>query len=169
MNRVLLIALALLASSVAHAQPDSLLKLPLRPLTPSKRGVVFKAAQAREFGRQCSRISPIGWWTLVAPSKNEIKRLEHALPGWIKAQKIKGWSGHFGDYFYQYGAFVSGKTRLIYVNAVPAREEMINEPKFRTIWRRVPETVCDGGPDFWGVEFNPLTSDFQNVGFNGMA
>jgi len=147
MNRFLFVPCSLLYASTAFAQFESILKMPLQPLTPSKRGVVFKAAQAREFGRQCSRRSPDGWWTSVAPSQNEIKRLERALPGWMKSHQVKPWSGHFNDYFYQYGAFIHSKTRLIYVNAVPKWSEE-DDPKFKDLWRRVPADVCDGGPDF---------------------
>ncbi len=167
--RFVLVPFALLAASVTQAQPDPILSAPMQPLSPSKRGVVFQSKLAREFARQCSRSSPSGWWTSVSPSQNEIKRLERALPGWMKTHQVKPWSGRFNDYFYQYGALARGKTRLIYINAVPARSEQLGAPKFRQMWRRVPEVVCDGGPDFWGVEFNPATNAFQNASFNGMA
>lgn len=87
----------------------------------------------------------------------------------MKAHQLKPWSGHFNDYFYQYGAFVRGKTRLIYVNAVPVWNEENREAKFRQLWRRLPEVVCDGGTDFWGIEFDASTNRFQNASFNGMA
>lgn len=150
----------------ASAQPGEppIFSAPLQPLTPSGRGVVFPGQLAREFGQQCSRRSPVGYWTPVSPSKNEVKRLESALPRWMSGQKIRGWDGHFASYYFQYGALVRGKKRLIYLNVVPAPES-----DGRQVWRRGPEVVCDGGPNFWGAEFDPQSGKFQNFDSNGMA
>lgn len=82
----------------------------------------------------------------------------------MKSQKHPLWSGQFADYYFQYGALVRGGKRLIYINALPKSER-----DRRQVWRRGPEVVCDGGPNFWGVEFNPSTNQFQNASFNGTA
>ncbi len=171
MNSRITVCFALIAAFASLpilAQDDNnpLLRLPLQPLTSSKRGVVFKAPASKEFGNQCSRRSPTGWWSSVAPSKVEIKALEAALPGWIKAHQMGNWKAAFTDFHYQYGALMRGKKRLIYVNALPADEDFDGKDQF---WRRSPQVVCDGGPHFWGVEFDVATKRFQNPGFNGLA
>lgn len=155
-----------LLPTIARAWPNEppIFRAPLQPLTPSKRGVVFSSKLAREFGSQCSRASPVGYWTPVAPSKTEIKRLERALPAWMKSQHHRLWNGQFAHYYFQYGAFVQHGRRLIYVNALPD-----SDVDKRQVWRRGPEVVCDGGPNLWGVEFDPQTLKFQNASFNGMA
>jgi hypothetical protein len=178
MNRSLAASFVLLAASVAQAQPGEppIFSAPLQPVTPSKRGVVFRGKMARELGQQCSRASATGYWTPVAPSKNEIKRLEAALPRFMASHKSARWSGRFGDFHYQYGALIRGPKRLIYVNALAdesIRYRGVTEngkpfvPDPRQVWRRGAEVVCDGGPDYWGVEFDVANGRFQNLDFNG--
>ena len=170
MLRIIVLSLVLILSNSAHAQLEPpIYSAPLQPLSPSKRGVIFPAKLARDFGQQCSRASPSGWWTSVAPSRREIQQLERALPAWMKGVKPpahrRSWSGRFVDYRYQYGALMRGKTRLIYINA--ARAFVDGEREEKQVWRRGATIVCDGGPNFWGAEFNPRNGKFQNVSFNG--
>jgi hypothetical protein len=168
LNRLCLVFVVTGACSIAQAQSkeQSILSAPLQPVTPSKRGVVFTSRLARQFGMQCSRQSPTGYWTNIAPSQNEVTSLENALPMWMKSQRSHRWDGRwddrFFDYYFQYGALVRGKKRLIYINALPSSQQ-----DRRQVWRRGPQVVCDGGPNFWGVEFDPQTRRFQNASFNG--
>lgn len=174
----LLVAFSLFSTCAVLAQPSEppIYRAPLQPLTPSKRGVVFKSNIAREFGSQCSRSSPTGYWTPVAPSKTEIARLEKALPRFMASHPKKRWSARFGSYHYQYGALVRGKKRLIYINAV-ADESVLYpgvtengrpyNPDPKQTWRRGALVVCDGGPNFWGAEFDVASGRFQNLDFNG--
>lgn len=165
---------ATLAAAQSYEAP--IYRAPLQPLTPSGRGVVFGAKIARELGLQGSRASATGYWTSVMPSKNEIKRLERALPGWMKTQKHPRWSGRFEHYRYQYGALIRGKKRLIYVNAVPDQAVLypsLDErgkpynPDPRQVWRRGAYVVDDGGPNYWGIEWDVARGKFQNASFNG--
>ncbi|RYX84710.1 hypothetical protein EON83_08725 [bacterium] len=159
-----IVALGLMPSQGMAQRNNALLRKPLQPLTPSKRGVVFKASDAREFGKQCSRQSPTGWWSPVAPSKAEIKAVEAALPLWIKSHQLNDWKASFATYYYQYGALVRGKKRLIYVNALAADDGMNDKDQ---LWRRIPTIVCDGGRSFWGIEYDVTAKRFQNASFNG--
>ncbi len=156
----------LVSAALAQSGEPPIYRQPLQPLSPSKRGVVFGARLAREFGRQCSRESPVGYWTPVAPSKVEVRRLECALPAWMKTRRAAGWDNRFSAYHFQYGALVRGKTRLIYVNALPDSPADADK---RQVWRRGAEVVCDGGSGFWGVEFDPRTGLFQHAAANGFA
>ena len=128
-------------------------------LSPSGRGVMFPASVASKFAKQCSRADVVGQWEF-APSRSEVKALEAALPKWMEAVQLAGWEKSFAAYHYQYGAIERGGQRLIYVNAVPVSEG--------GDWEREPVLVCDGGPSFWGVEWNTGTGEFQNGEvFNG--
>ncbi len=166
MLRFIALPLVLLATSALHAQPGEppIYSAPLQPLSPSKRGVVFKSKLARDFGRQCSRASPTGYWTSVAPSKNEIKQLEAALPRFVAQTKTARRSGKLSDFLFQYGALERGGKRLIYVNAFPDDKFSSRD---RQVWRRGAMVVCDGGPSFWGAEWDTKTKAFQNMSFNG--
>lgn len=94
----------------------------------------------------------------------------------MAAHKSARWSGRFSDFHFQYGALMRGSKRLIYVNAL-ADETVLYagttenghpfKPDPRQVWRRGAEVVCDGGPNFWGVEFDPRSGRFQNLSFNG--
>jgi len=161
--RVVLLLLLLTCVSSAQTNEPPIFSAPLRPLTPSKKGVVFPAKLAKEFGQQCSRASPFGHWSSVAPSKNEIKDVEAALPRFLTENRGM-WRGSTPDFRFQYGALERGGKRFIYVNALP-----ISTEDARQAWRRGAEVVCDGGPQFWGVEWDVRAKKFQNAGFNGPA
>ena len=36
-------------------------------------------------------------------------------------------------------------------------------------WRREPVIVCDGGPSFFGVEYDVERGQFTHIAYNGMA
>ncbi len=57
-----------------------------------------------------------------------------------------------------FGITRSGK-RLIYANFVPA-DIMPDQ-------RHMPTNVCDGGPAFFGVEFDPAAGQVTHIAFNG--
>lgn len=148
------LAVALTLFACARMQP------PIPNLSPSGRGVIFPASVASEFAKQCSRADVVGNWT-YAPSRSEVKALETALPKWMETVPLVAWDKSFDAYHYQYGAIERGDQRLIYINAVPASEAEHWD------WERKPESVCDGGPNFWGVEWDVKTGKFQNESFNG--
>ena len=159
--RVALLLLLLACASSAQTNEPPIFSAPLRALTPSRKGVVFPAKLAREFGQQCSRASPFGHWSSVSPSKSEIRDVEAALPRFIAANR-KVWRSPLPDFRFQYGALERGGKRLIYVNALP-----LDTTDNRKVWRRGAEVVCDGGAQFWGVEWDVRAKAFQNAGFNG--
>ena len=169
MKKLLFLSVCTLTLPCGAQTPPSSLKTTF-PRTLSGRGVIFPAPIARTFADQCSRVSPSGWWTTVAPSETEIARLEKALPLWMKsvagAQKSRQmrWNSDFKTYIFQYGALIRGGKRLIYINAAPAGI-FDKDP----VWRREPEMVCDGGASFWGVEWDVKSGKFQNLAFNGPA
>lgn len=81
----------------------------------------------------------------------------------MKTVAVPRWNKAFAAYYYQYGAVVRGGKRLIYVNALLT--SFASDDK--NLWQREPAVVCDGGPNYWGVEWDPKSGKFQNAGFNG--
>jgi hypothetical protein len=112
---------------------------------------------------QCSRSSPTeatGFWT---PSAAQIEAVEQRLP------ELLGKSGHdivVSRFNRQYIGFVRHGKKLIYLSAFPAFDI---ERRDQTDWRKEAWIVCDGGDDYWGVEFDPATQRFHDLDFNGVA
>lgn len=75
----------------------------------------------------------------------------------------------------QYAGFVQNGHRLIYVNGFPDdAAEMFAEGKIVTCadhirWQYRAIVTCDGGPSFYGMEYDPQTRQFQHLQFNGEA
>jgi hypothetical protein len=69
---------------------------------------------------------------------------------------------HLAPYRRQYAGLVLRGRRIIYVNAAffPPGEDT-------TRWRETASLVCDGGDDFFGVEYDPATRRFGEIQFNG--
>ena len=59
------------------------------------------------------------------------------------------------------GIVVAGR-RLIYVNAFPPQVGLKD-------WKSRLVSVCDGGPSFWGIQFDPTDHKFFDLEMNGRA
>jgi hypothetical protein len=73
------------------------------------------------------------------------------------------------DVVRQYAGFISSGRKIIYVNALPRRDtesQMPDEPP--EDWKHKALVMCDGGPQFFGVEYDPQTKAFSNFAFNGV-
>lgn len=146
-------------------------------------GTVFPAEHARELLGQCSRAVPQnvdGTWVPVAA---QIRELEARLPQALAdAFARKGTSEYQGGrnvvrqrYGRQYGGLVVHGRRIIYVNAfyysfIDAYHESPSDLgafKRGLDWHRTTVGVCDGGENFWGVEYDPATGIFSHFAFNG--
>jgi hypothetical protein len=138
------------------------------------KGIVLPEGAARSVMRQCSRATPdldpgVKFWT---PTAREIDELEQALAVHVR-------SGPHGEEIRlatearQYlGLLRHGFQRTIYVNLFP---EEIEEPwragaaERNDRWRTGVVVVCDGGSDFFGVEYDLTTHRFTHIAFNGYA
>ncbi len=163
--------LALLAAGLL-AMPASALP----PLDP-KDGAIFPETKAKELLQQCSRGVPApvqGTWT---PAAAQIAELEARLPGALDDVLAKRGDDrkHARDFLRQYGGFIVGGRKIIYMNAFPrfllGDEKSASAERHRRApdWRSAVEGVCDGGPDFFGVEYDPATKTFSHFEFNGLA
>lgn len=131
----------------------------------TKNSVVLPSSEAKSVMRLCSRSGPSaidGGWQ---PSPADIALLEVHLFE-ISALRPRCCSPASdkspASFFRQYLGVVIGGRRLIYVNAFPADFA-------RQDWRSKMVNVCDGGPFFWGVLFDPATATFSDFSTNGAA
>jgi hypothetical protein len=155
--RLPLLALALSGAALMAASPQMILSPDAVVMPPSKTAALL---------RQCSRQTPppgsAGWMPRMA----DIVALERSLPKALHAQspdKNQNWLSAPAGWRRQYVGMIRGGKRLIYGNFFPKRTDEGNG------WRSVPMIICDGGPVFFGVEFDVQTQRFTHLAFNGMV
>jgi hypothetical protein len=100
------------------------------------------------------------------PTLSEIALLEEALPSFIANKS--GQRHPASAYCRQYVGLISRGRKIIYVNALIASDFEERNPDALD-WKKVPMMVCDGGADFLGLDFDPLTKHFQRFAANGEA
>lgn len=130
--------------------------------------------------RQCSRASPEGGEPFWQPEAAQIIDVENALIRFLAehrgahAQYIADERERYGvdahiafdfgrnpqGWMRQYIGYTQGGQRMIYGNFLP----MHDEAQMRL---GQPNVVCDGGPQFFGVEFDIRTQQVVRVAFNG--
>lgn len=116
--------------------------------------------------QQCSREVPKGgppYWT---PSAKEIAALETDLWPLLETRAQQGLRvpDRFIQFRRQYLGFTRNGERLIYGNFAPSNKEF--EWQGWPLLER-PFLVCDGGPSFWGIVYNPVAKSFEEPAFNG--
>jgi hypothetical protein len=123
---------------------------------------ILHADAGQSLLRQCSRDAPANVSQFWDPSGEQIQKLELLLPKYVgndAGQKLRI-PGNV-EYHRQYiGIVVNGK-RLIYGNFYPADFPDYLDEKSR------PVVVCDGGPAFWGIVFDPEANLFLDLKVNG--
>lgn len=163
MRALAAIAFALLASA-ARAEPLD-----------ARDGAVFPQDRAGNLLQQCSRGVPgpvEGMWLPGAQQIRELEaRLSQALDEAFAQRRDR--ENRPRDFLRQYGGFIVGGRKIIYVNAFPRGliedEERYSSGGPKHDWHREAKGVCDGGPAFFGVEYDPHTKTFSRFAFNGLA
>lgn len=122
---------------------------------------VLQDAQASAVFKQCSRLAPTPSHILPAPTSAEIDRLERVVERHIAVEYESNRPSPPGEISYgrQYVAYLEGGRRKIYGNYFPA-----SLPGYR---RGEAVVVCDGGPQFWGIVFDPEKASVASIAFNG--
>ena len=138
--------------------------------------------QAALILRQCSRDSPAPGEASWQPEAADIAALEAALPAALDASRVReieetlrarpeagtaypgdpDWAAAPRGWRRQYVGIVRGGRRFIYGNFYPHRSED-DVPD----WRTAPVMICDGGPVFFGVEYDIGSRRFTHLAFNG--
>jgi len=126
---------------------------------------ILDGAQAPTLLRQCSRSTPEPGESNWQPSSADIAGLEAALPAALAAEGRRETTGAPQGWLRQYAGIVRGGRRFIYGNFVPAGVGRDSAQPDR--WRTQVQTICDGGPSFFGVEYDVEARRFTHMAFNG--
>ena len=114
---------------------------------------------------QCSRQTPEvgeGSWT---PGAADIRALEALLPAALaKRWPDRDWSGFPDKWARQYVGILRGGRRLLYGNFVP-RDVAGEAPGVE----HEAIIICDGGPSFFGAEYDVSGGTITHLAFNGRA
>jgi hypothetical protein len=126
---------------------------------------------------QCSRTSPGPSAPFWSPASAQVEELEKRLPAYLRQQKHAAHADKLASYLRQYAGFTRKGRKLIYLNAFPTNvvdmlcheDVKASQGDCRNHWRIEGIFVCDGGDDFWGVEYDPESKTFSGLDFNGSA
>jgi hypothetical protein len=132
------------------------------PLLNPKWGVIFPPYHARSLLSQCSRGVPKadGTW---APDQKQIAALEEGLVAALAvADAAQNYKRDIAHTARQYGGITIAGSKRIYVNGFPNQMDSGD-------WRNRAIVICDGGPAFFGVEYDPANRTFTGFSFNGVA
>jgi len=147
--------LGLLAASCASAQ--------------DVRGdaAILPGEMAEGLLRQCSRDAPPMGETTWQPTWNEVERFEAALPGALAANPESPDLVDFhptGEWVRQYVGLVRDGRRFIYGNFAPRFRAGSGIPRMDP---SRPMMICDGGPVFFGAEYDVEARRVTHLAFNG--
>jgi len=121
----------------------------------------------------CSREGPVDADYFWQPDLAEVREVERVLLAYLSRPDVTRPRAPLNAYVRQYMGIREHGELLIYVNLVWKGEiEMeATEGHMRDAvdWRSEAVTVCDGGDQFWGIEFDPRTKQLRKARFNGDA
>ena len=138
-------------------------------------GAILPADIAKELLKQCSREAPHDVTGMWIPKGRDIRELEARLPAALEAMALQRGNqfAQLTNFQRQYAGFVIHDRKIVYVNAFP-HGTGDPDPKATLPWRRTFDwhrniiQVCDGGPAFFGVEYDPAKKSFDHFEFNGI-
>ncbi len=120
--------------------------------------------------QQCSRSTPepgeAGW----RPDAADVAMLEAAVAAALRQRRNASdpdWSRFPNGWRRQYVGIVRGGRHYLYGNIYPRDADRYASDPRR--WQREPVAVCDGGPAFFGVEYDVDARRITHLAFNGMA
>jgi hypothetical protein len=127
---------------------------------------ILDAAAVPAMLRQCSRTTPAAGEGSWRPGPADIAALEAALPASLATQSRPGvdWSRAPDGWLRQYVGILRGGRRFIYGNFIPSSLGG-DDPAGR--WQHEAVVICDGGPQFFGVEYDIDARRFTHFAFNG--
>jgi len=123
---------------------------------PPQRTTMLTGKAAAEVMKQCSRSVPARGQGLFRPTAAQIAMLDHAAA----ARSGKADIGR--TYAVEVVGTVRGGRRFVYGNYYPI--SLQDGVKFAP---STPTVVCDGGPQFFGIEVDAATGRLTHAAFNG--
>jgi len=131
---------------------------------------ILPGSMARSLLGQCSRATPPLGESTWQPGEADILALEAALPAALRAQPPRSGASDLArapqGWRRQYVGIVRGGRRFVYGSFFPADSARHGAPDQ---WRRETLIVCDGGPAFFGVEYDVEGRRVTHLAYNGMA
>lgn len=127
--------------------------------------VILSREAVADMYRQCSRSTPPPATDSWQPEPQDIARFETILlesAADRAAARGLDLSAFSARWRRQYVGTVHDGRRFIYGNFLPARDDF---PEID--WRREPMVICDGGPDFFGAEFDVEAGTITHIAYNG--
>ncbi len=127
-----------------------------------------KGDEVGQLFHQCSRAVPAFAPTAYIPTPGDVIRLEQHLPLALATALADRYGGSErvtfdpARYVRHYAAYEAGGRAMIYGNFVP-RDADIE----RRLGPGTLSIVCDGGPAFFGVEYDVERRQITRVSFNG--
>ena len=113
---------------------------------------------------QCSRDIPAAGEATWRPEWQDVRKLEAALPAAVEASPERRGLVVARlpiDWKRQYVGIVRNGERFIYGNFYPVRSGVAEDRLAE------PFVVCDGGPAYFGVEYDLKAGRFSHLAFNG--
>ena len=132
----------------------------------SGHATILTGKSALPLFNPCSRNPPAhitGYWT---PAVSDIQQLERDAPTYLKAQK-RTTPKMMVKHYRQYAGFIQQGRKMIYVNGFQDPEDRGYPSHGHTQWQSEPVVACDGGPSYYGMEYDIQTRQFYHLEFNG--
>jgi hypothetical protein len=122
---------------------------------------VLNQKETKEVLHQCSRMSVdaksvTGYWSPSTQQIAEVQKLFEAYYTSAKTPEDAPKASDIKNYNFFYAGLTIGAEKVIYIDFKPSGQT----------WKG---TVCDGGPQFFGVEYHLESKSFRNLSFNGSA
>lgn len=127
----------------------------------SKDAIILPGSALPGMLSQCSRPAPEQGETTWKPAPSDIASLEAALLPALRSKHAgpgADWTDFPGNWIRQYVGIVRKGRRFIYGNFAPRADyKGLDQPLI----------VCDGGPAFFGAEYDVEAGRFSHMAFNG--
>jgi hypothetical protein len=128
------------------------------------RGVVLPPEAAKAILCPCSRSTPGLGDSYFQPSSSQIVEVESKLAEFLRThphdEAPLQWR-QLSSFMRQYLGVMRAGGAFIYVN--------LFRPSERSDWRDHAVVVCDGGPAYFGVEYDLGAGRFHHIDFNGSS
>jgi hypothetical protein len=124
---------------------------------------ILPPSEAGALLAQCSRGAPTAVQGVWQPAPQPIVALEALLPAALRSRRAPGRPALAADltrWQRQYVGIVRAGRRFVYGNFFPRRHG-------GDVWRTRAIVVCDGGSDYFGVEFDVAAGSVTRLDFNG--